>query len=184
MTALDLFARWRVRLGYLVAVVVLLLARPTPLSMLLGAVVGAVGLAVRAYAAGYLHKQEILITSGPYAHTRNPLYFGSSILASGAALAMHSVWAAALLLIYFALVYGLVMRREEMELRSKHGAAFENYAVTVPLFLPRLVSRASAADNALGFRWQQFRRNHEYQATLGFVLFLLALVVIWRLRAH
>ena len=81
MTALDFFARWRVRLGYLVAVVVLLLARPTPLSMLLGAVVGAVGLAVRAYAAGYLHKQEILITSGPNAHTRNPLYYGSSILA-------------------------------------------------------------------------------------------------------
>jgi len=54
----------------------------------------------------------------------------------------------------------------------------------VPLFLPRLVSRAGAADNALGFRWHQFRKNHEYQATLGFILFLLALVVIWRLRAH
>ena len=150
----------------------------------MGAIVGAVGLAIRAYAAGYLHKQEILTTTGPYAYTRNPLYFGSSILALGAAIAMHSLWAAALLLIYFASVYGLVMRREEVELRMKHGAAFDNYAASVPLFLPRLVSRAAAGDSPIAFSWQQFRKNHETQATLGFLLLLVALVAIWRLRAY
>jgi protein-S-isoprenylcysteine O-methyltransferase Ste14 len=183
VTTLDFFARWRVRLGYILAVAVLLLARPTPLSLLLGAVVGAVGLAIRAYAAGFLHKQEILTTVGPYAYTRNPLYFGSSILAAGAAIATHSWWAAAILLFYFALVYRLVMRREEMELRAKHGVAFDAYAAAVPLFFPSLAPRLQGSTKG-GFSWQQYRKNHEYEAILGFVLLLLALIVIWYLRAR
>jgi len=183
VSALDFFARWRVRLGYILAVAVLLLARPTLLSLLVGAVVGAVGLAIRAYAAGFLHKQEILTTAGPYAHTRNPLYFGSSILAAGAAIATHSWWAAAILLFYFALVYRLVMWREEMELRVKHGSAFDAYAAAVPLFFPSLTPRLRPATNG-GFSWQQYRKNHEYEAILGFVLLLLALIAIWYLRAR
>jgi protein-S-isoprenylcysteine O-methyltransferase Ste14 len=184
VTALDFFARWRVRLGYLLAVVVLLLARPTPLSILIGAFVGIIGLAMRAYGAGYLHKQEILIIGGPYAYTRNPLYFGSSILAAGAAIAMRSWWAALLLLVYFVLVYRFVMRREEIELRLKHGAAFDAYAARVPLFFPRVSSSTPVDATKMGFSWRQFRKNHEHQATLGFMCLLLALVVIWRLRAH
>lgn len=183
MTALDFFSRWRVRIGYLIAVVALLLARPTPRSILLGAAIGLIGLAIRACAAGYLHKQEVLTTTGPYAYTRNPLYFGSSILAIGAAAAMHSWLAAMLLLVYFALVYSFVMRREEMELRGKHGAAFDAFAATVPLFFPRLMPNPQPGDANGSFSWAQYRRNHEYEALVGFLLFLIGLAVIWRLRA-
>jgi len=184
VTARDFFARWRVRLGYLLAVIALLLARPTPRSILLGAAVGVVGLATRAYAAGYLHKQEVLTTTGPYAYTRNPLYFGSSLLAAGAAVAMHSWWAAAVLLIYFAVVYSLVMRREETELRLKHGAAFDAYASTVPLFFPRLNAGTTSASKNSGFSWRQYRKNREYRAAFGFSLLLIGLAVIWLLRAR
>lgn len=182
MTALDFFARWRVRLGYFLAVIVLWLARPTPRSILLGAALGFLGLCVRAYAAGFLHKQEVLTMTGPYARTRNPLYFGSSLLTIGAAVAMNSWVAAALLIVYFALVYSFVMRREAMELRQKHGAAFDEYAAAVPLFFPRVWGRTSAPNNIGHFSWQQYQKNHEYEATVGFLLLLVALVVIWRLR--
>jgi protein-S-isoprenylcysteine O-methyltransferase Ste14 len=185
MTALDFFARYRVRLGYLLAVVMLLLARPTVHSIFLGALVGLVGLGVRAYAAGYLHKQKVLTTTGPYAYTRNPLYFGSSILAAGAAVAMHSWWAAAILLAYFAVVYSFVMRREELELRQQHGVAFDAYAVAVPLFFPRLAPAASANTPDGGFSWQQYKKNQEYRAAIGFLLFLgllCGLAVFLRMR--
>lgn len=190
MTPLDFFARWRVRIGYLLAVVVLYLSRPVPRSILIGAAVGIVGLAIRAYAAGYLHKQAVLTTAGPYAHTRNPLYFGSSILAVAAAVAMNSWSSAILLLVYFALVYTFVMRREELELRQQHGAAFDAYAQSVPLFFPRLnparqstVSSLDSAVTAAGaFTWSQFRRNHEHQAAIGFLFLLLLLVILWRLH--
>lgn len=182
MTALDFFARWRVRLGYVLALVVLWLARPTPHSILFGAALGFFGLWIRAYAAGFLYKQEVLTVTGPYARTRNPLYFGSSLLTVGAAVAMHSWWAAALLITYFALVYGFVMRREEIELRRQHGAAFDSYAAAVPLFFPRLSVGALGTTGNGGFSWKQYRKNHEYEAGIGFVLLLIALAVIWFLR--
>jgi protein-S-isoprenylcysteine O-methyltransferase Ste14 len=184
VTVLDFFARWRVRLGYPLAIVVLWLARPTPRSILLGACVGILGLAIRAYAAGYLHKQEVLTTTGPYARTRNPLYFGSGILAVGAAVCTNSWWSAAALLLYFALVYSFVMRREEIELRAKHGAAFDAYAAAVPLFFPAVFVRTGGKARNGGFRWQQYRKNHEYQAAQGFFLLLIALAAIWYFRAH
>jgi protein-S-isoprenylcysteine O-methyltransferase Ste14 len=183
MKALDFFARQRVRIGYILAVIVLYFSRPLPRPILMGACVGLLGLAIRAYAAGYLHKQAVLTTSGPYARTRNPLYFGSSILAAGAAIAMNSWFSAALLLLYFALVYTLVMRREEIELRGHHGAEFEAYANSVPLFFPRLTAAKQPAATAGSFSWSQYRKNHEYQAALGFLFLLLALIVIWRLHA-
>ena len=179
---MDFFARWRVRIGYFLAVLVLWLARPAPKWIFVGGAVGLLGLAIRAYAAGYLHKQEILTVSGPYAYTRNPLYFGSSILTAGAAIAMHSVWSAALLLIYFALVYSFVMRREEMELRRKHGAAFDEYSSRVTLFFPWFPSAPQSNSQEPAFSWARYKKNHEYQALGGFLLLLIALAVIWRLR--
>jgi len=183
MTVLDFFSRWRVRIGYLIAVVALVLAQPTQRSILLGAAIGLLGLAIRAYSAGYLHKQEVLTTTGPYAYTRNPLYLGSGILAIGAAMALRSWPAAVLLLVYFALVYSFVMRREEMELRAKHGAAFDAYTASVPLFFPRLMPIRPSGGAGGSFSWAQYKRNHEYEALVGFLLLLVVLAVIWRLRA-
>jgi protein-S-isoprenylcysteine O-methyltransferase Ste14 len=182
VTASDLFARWRVRLGYFLAAVVLFLARPTPQSILLGAAIGLIGLVIRAWAAGYLHKQEVLTVTGPYAYTRNPLYFGSSLLTVGAAVAMHSLLAAVLLWLYFALVYSFVMRREERELRAKHSASFDSYAASVPLFFPGPPASLHQAGAAGRFSWPQYKKNHEYQAALGFLLLLVLLVLIWRIH--
>ncbi len=75
MSSTAFFARWRVRAGYPLAAVVLWLARPSPQSILAGAIIGAIGLWIRARAAGYLQKQQVLTVTGPYAYTRNPLAF-------------------------------------------------------------------------------------------------------------
>ena len=178
------FALWRVRLGYLVAILVLFFARPNPRSIAIGAAIGVFGLWLRAYAAGFLKKQEVLTTTGPYAFTRNPLYFGSSILAAGAAWAMHSWISAAALGVYFAVVYYVVMRREEGELRGHFGDDFERYAKRVPLFFPRLIPVKSVGEDAGSFSFPQYKKNHEHQASLGFVLLLVLLLGIWALRLH
>jgi protein-S-isoprenylcysteine O-methyltransferase Ste14 len=176
------FARWRVRVGYLLAIVVLVLARPTPQSIAIGGVVGLIGLWVRALAAGHLHKQEVLTVSGPYAHTRNPLYFGSAILTFGAAAAMNSWIAAVLLLAYFAIFYSVVMRKEEGELLFHHGAAFEEYAKAVPLFFPRVTAAKLGLGVERAFSLAQYKKNREYRAAIGFLLLLVLLVIEWRLR--
>jgi protein-S-isoprenylcysteine O-methyltransferase Ste14 len=180
--ASALFARWRVRLGYVLAVFVLCFSRPSPKSVAAGASVGIVGLWLRAYAAGYLHKQEVLTVTGPYAYTRNPLYLGSAVLALGAGIATRSWISGAILLIYFAVVYSVVMRREEGELLGHHGAAFQEYAAAVPLFLPRLTAARLPGASAGQFSFARYKKNHEYQAALGYLLLQAALLVLWRLR--
>jgi Phospholipid methyltransferase len=183
MSAAAFFARWRVRLGYPLALVVLLLARPTPKSILAGAVIGAIGLSVRALAAGHLRKQQVLTVTGPYAYTRNPLYLGSFILIIGAAVAAYSWPSALILFCYFALFYSFVMRREEGELYQHHGDAFQAYARTVPLFFPRVTPAKLPTDNPGAFSFAQYKKNREYRATIGFLLLLLVFAVIWRLRS-
>jgi protein-S-isoprenylcysteine O-methyltransferase Ste14 len=177
------FVRWRVRLGYPLAFAALIFARPHPRSIMCGALVGMMGLALRAWAAGYLHKQEVLTVTGPYAYTRNPLYLGSAILALGAAIAARS-WVSALILgTYFVIFYSIVMRKEEDELRLRHGANFDRYAASVSQFLPRLSPTKLQRGSKGSFSTTQYKKNHEWQASVGFLLLLVVLVLIWHFRA-
>ena len=183
MTALalssEIRARWRVRISYPVALACLWLARPAPASLALGASIAAAGLLVRGAAAGHLRKGEQLATSGPYACTRNPLYLGSALLATGFAVGSHSWLVAGILAAYFAVFYPATMRREEQEVRARYGCAFDDYAARVPLFWPR-PSRAGAGQAR--FSWALYRRNRECRVALGFLagVALLWLRMPWR----
>ena len=178
----NFFVRWRVRLGYPLAIVVLYFSRPTPRSILFGALAGVLGLSIRACAAGYLHKQEVLTVTGPYAHTRNPLYLGSAILALGAGIATRSWFSALILIAYFTVFYSIVMRREANELQLRHGAAFEEYARAVPLFIPRLTAAKLPGNSAGSFSFSQYKKNHEWEAAVGFLFLILVLILIRSLR--
>ena len=164
--------RWRVRTGYPVAVIYWLLARPSLRSILIGGVVAALGLVIRGVSSGYLRKDRELAVSGPYARTRNPLYFGSAFIALGFAIAGASWSAALLVLVYFGVFYYAVMRNEENDLRKRFGRPFEEYVADVPLFFPKLFGATreptapeSSASGA--FSWAQYRKNREYQALIG-----------------
>jgi len=180
----EFFVRWRVRLGYPLAIAVLWFSQPTPRSVLFGATVGVLGLWLRAYAAGYLHKQEVLTVTGPYSHTRNPLYLGSAILALGVGIAAKSLLSAVILVAYFAVFYSMVMRREEAELRAHHGAALDEYARAVPIFLPHLRRAKLPSASPGAFSIARYRENHEWRAAAGYLFILAVLLVIWRLRLH
>jgi len=173
------WARWRVRVGYPLAVLYAWLAEPRPLWLAAGAVIALLGLALRAAAAGRLRKHEALATSGPYRFTRNPLYLGSAMLAAGVLVAGRSWIAAAVVAAYFAVFYRAAMRQEEQELRTRYAAAFEEYAARVPLFWPRLMPASGGSGE---FSWQLYRRNREYQAALGTAvgLGLLLAKMLWR----
>jgi len=174
--------RWRVRIGYPVGIACFLLAHPVPLSLACGGALAALGLALRAAAAGHLCKHEALATGGPYAWTRNPLYLGSLLMGAGFLLAAASWIASALAAVYLAIFYPGVVRREEEELRAEYGAAFENYARQVPLFWPR--PPGARAGSAERFSWDQYRRNREYQALAGagLAFVILAAEMLWRAR--
>jgi protein-S-isoprenylcysteine O-methyltransferase Ste14 len=171
--------RWRVRIGYPVAVLYWLLAKPTPRWIAIGAAVAVFGLIVRAAASGELRKNQELATSGIYARTRNPLYLGSAILAAGFIIAGHSLWAGLLVAVYFSVFYYAVMRNEEDDLRAKFGVSFQQYSESVPLFFPSIFKAERLPSGGVPqqtFSWQQFRRNREYKAMIGTVG---ALAIVW-----
>ena len=168
--------RIRVPLGFVFAAVYLWLARPTPLFMLLSLLLVIPGLWLRAYASGYVKKNTELTMTGPYAHTRNPLYLGSMLIAFGFVLASRSLWIAAALVVLFAFIYVPVIRSEEAFLRSKF-AGFDNYAARVPRVLPRLTP-ASFGDLEKGsFSRELYRKHREYNALIGAVAIYAALAL-------
>ena len=174
------WARWRAPLGYPVAALCLWLARPTFISIFIGSVVAVFGLLIRGAAAGHLRKREALAHTGLYTRTRNPLYFGSAVIAAGFVLTSRSWIVAVLQGLYFVIFYAQVMRREESELRQQYGRAFDDYAASVPLFWPRLRSKVSARDTQFSFA--QYIRNREYHAAIGAALLIVVLLALatWR----
>ena len=88
MTYSEVAKRLRLPLGFLFGIAYLVFARPTPLTLAVGGAIALIGVVVRAWASGHISKNERLATSGPYAHTRNPLYFGSFLIAAGFAFLM------------------------------------------------------------------------------------------------
>jgi protein-S-isoprenylcysteine O-methyltransferase Ste14 len=169
----NFWIRWRVRVGYPVGILAFWFARPQLKWLLCGAGIAFLGLLVRGYAAGHLRKHQQLAVSGPYAFTRNPLYFGSVLLAAGFSVASHSWISAVLLAAYLAIFYPVVIRREQSELKTLYGDAFVEYAARVPAFWPRL-SPATASNEP--FSWPLYRKNREYEAAIGLAL---AMVILW-----
>jgi phospholipid methyltransferase len=160
-------------------------ATPRTDLLMLGAVLAVVGLAIRGWAAGAIHKDHELTTTGPYAFTRNPLYVGSLFLGGGVALAGgHWMWPIVFSAFYLT-VYTRTMSGEHQHLARLFPEQFPRYVAAVPAFLPRLTpyrstdstsdGAASAPDSPTadgepsggGFQWAQYRRNREWEASLG-----------------
>jgi protein-S-isoprenylcysteine O-methyltransferase Ste14 len=183
-TWIKLMAEWsqiarriRVPLGFVFAVLYFWLARPSWRSMALGAILIVPGLVIRAMASGHVRKNEALATSGPYAYTRNPLYLGSLLMGLGFALAARSWWVGIFLVVMFFAIYVPVIRDEEAFLRRMFPE-FEEYARRVPRMLPRLTPASRApSDDPSGFAFDLYLQHREYNALLGAVGMVAALIV-------
>jgi len=169
--------RIRVPLGFIFAVIFVLLAQPTRNSLIAGTLVLLPGLVLRGLASGHVQKDKQLTTSGPYAYTRNPLYLGSLMLAAGFAIAARSWWVVAIMLMMFAVIYVPVIAGEERYLR-KAFPEYDDYARHVPRLLPRLTRYGNPQS---AYSSARYWKHREYQASIGCVVVLAVLVVklVW-----
>jgi protein-S-isoprenylcysteine O-methyltransferase Ste14 len=185
----DWITRWqrvarriRVPLGFLTAGLYLFdlwRRAPQPAAVTWSLALVLPGLWLRGYAAGYVKKNRELTVTGPYAHTRNPLYLGSMLIAAGFAVALLS-WPIALLLAGgFAVIYIPVIASEERFLRSAFPE-FDAYCRLVPRLVPRLTpATQSGAESASGaFSLSLYLRHREYNAGIGAALLYLSLLFL------
>ena len=122
-----------------------------------------------------------LITRGPFAHVRNPLYLGNMLLYLGLGIMSNAFWLSMAAMAYFFWQYSLIVSLEEEYLMRTFKDEFIRYCASVPRFLPAL-KRYPAGSNPQpepdvrrGFRSE--KRTLQAIAILTLLLF-----VIWRAR--
>ena len=181
MTFEQAARRLRLPLGFLLAALYLAFGPPpSPITLAVGGGLALVGLLIRAWAAGHIVKNDRLATTGPYAHTRNPLYFGSFLIAAGFAVAAH--WSLLLIVIaFFALVYGPTIQKERSKISARFPDAYARWEQNVPPFVPRPTPwRDPMAAESERFSPSLYMRHGEWRAGLGFILALVWLVLRMR----
>ncbi len=161
-------ARLRVPLGFLFAVLVIVLARPTGSTLAVGGAIALVGEVLRIWAAGHLNKSREVTQSGPYHYFAHPLYVGSSVMGVGLALASGSVWVVVLIVLYLGSTITAAIKSEEAFLRQKFGDQYDRYRRGEG-------GSTDAAAATRRFSVAQARANHEYRAMIGVVLAVLVL---------
>lgn len=113
---------------------------------------------------------EILLTAGPYAYVRNPMYLGILVLTTTLAL-MSGLWYAPLIVwATYAFVYSNVIPYEEAYLRERFGRAYESYVRAVPRLIP--VFQGYPERQGV-FRLQEGLANEVASWTVGVVLLIL-----------
>jgi len=70
---------------------------------------------------------SVLITSGPYCHSRNPLYIGLTLVQVGAAMWFNNAWVLAMTAVSVAVISRYAIRREERYLERLFGTAYLDY---------------------------------------------------------
>jgi protein-S-isoprenylcysteine O-methyltransferase Ste14 len=165
--------RIRVPLGFALGAFYLWRARPTWAFLVLGTVMAALGILIRALASGHVQKNLVLTTTGPYSHVRNPLYLGSIIIGIGFAIAARDWWIVVAVILLFVVIYLPVIRSEEAFLRSQFRD-YEAYARRVPSLLPHTLLFRHITT---GFSRKLYLRHREYNSLLGAAVMLTALVV-------
>ncbi len=183
--------------GVLLPIAVLLLLVPSPRLSQDPAAIGVLGLAVAvigqviriatvglAYIirGGKDHRvyAEDLVTTGMYAHSRNPMYLANLFLLVGLALASNS-WVFVSVGIPLALVmHAAIIAAEEDYLRAKFGAEFEAYCARVPRLFPRLRGILKTL-SGMQFDWRRVLQK-EYAAPFDWLSATAVIVALnlWR----
>jgi len=164
-----------------IALIVLYAATAKPIAVLvvIGLPIAFVGALVRLYASGFIVKNAVLATDGPYRFVRHPLYTGNILLIVGFALAGSLWWGLPLALFFFWFYYPTAIEYEDRKLHRIFGAAWEQWSAHTPALLPRAggTSPALASDR----RWSLSVSNQRNGEVL-FVVFCFACIgwVAWR----
>jgi protein-S-isoprenylcysteine O-methyltransferase Ste14 len=162
---------------------IILLAHPTIASLIFGYAFILAGEAVRLWGVGYvgfitrtrnIRAADTLVTNGPYAYMRNPLYLGNFLLSLGVCIALNAAmpWILAAYVILFAIQYYFIIKLEEEALEIKFGEKYVKYKNAVPVFLP--VLKSYPEKTGIRFSLQTALRNEKHTFTTIFVMMIIS----------
>ncbi|MDP8237480.1 MAG: isoprenylcysteine carboxylmethyltransferase family protein [Candidatus Hatepunaea meridiana] len=117
-----------------------------------------------------------LITSGPYARVRNPLYTANMLIYTGYALASGALfpYLPIVAFIYFAFQYLMIIKLEENTLIELFGQEYKEYCQQVPKLIPGFISIKRGNDPDLNIR---MALKQEKRTLQGFFMVWVLLVL-------
>ena len=77
-----------------------------------------------------------LVSTGPFARVRNPLYLGNLLIWAGFALSANLLWLVPVIVVLVGLEYHAIVRWEEALLESRLGESYRDYMRRVPRWVP------------------------------------------------
>jgi protein-S-isoprenylcysteine O-methyltransferase Ste14 len=95
-----------------------------------------------------------LVSAGPFAIVRNPLYLGNIALWAGFSLAAGLPWMVLVVVLLLGFTYHAIVRWEEGLLESRLGDSYRRYASRVPRWIPSGISITKRADSDATFSWR------------------------------
>lgn len=173
---------------YPLAIWLFLRAEISEFSLALGAAIIFLGEFMRLWADAYVGVQKVnwtkkwrneakighLVTGGPYAYVRNPLYVGTFIIGVGLCVIVKNAWLAAGSLLFFISAYRSKTRQEEMVIADEWGEEFERYCKVVPRWFPTLRPYPKALRYGQ-WRWEGIKASKEWKTLIWITVCVLAL---------
>ncbi len=159
-------------------VLAILFSNAGPISTIVGLTLIIAGEFIRIWSVGYagartratsLGAARDLVTAGPYAHTRNPIYIGNILIAFGFSVMSNIRFLMLLSAIWFPLQYWLIVRAEEEYLLKEFGWRYERYTQNVPRFLFRATPYLYRSNHDFSLRRAL---RSERQTLIGIILLI------------
>ena len=95
-----------------------------------------------------------LVTYGPFAWSRNPLYNGNFLIWMGFVIVSGVYWFLPIAVLLFVVEYTLIVRYEEGVLESIFGAEYLAYKARTPRWLPRPPAEPARGPRCYGEAWR------------------------------
>jgi hypothetical protein len=129
-------------------------------------------IAARNYKAKTSLESRRLVTGGPYALVRNPMYLGTFLIGAGIILILFAWWVFFLFLAIFLTIYLMQVRREEAVLKERFGAEYIEYCKKVARFFPNLmVLKEIKLLKCFSFGWSGLKK--ELSSFAGALVFII-----------
>ena len=130
-------------------IIILIIAKTSWMSFCAGLLLLFIGEGIRFWGVAYAGSAtrttgragaDRLVTGGPFAYVRNPLYLGNFLLSFGLLIMSWAwmPWMIFIFLLLFYMQYDLIVKHEENYLSEHFGQEYKDYKSHVPRWFPKL----------------------------------------------
>jgi protein-S-isoprenylcysteine O-methyltransferase Ste14 len=177
-------------LPFLAAMVIF--ARPTAATLIVGFIAVAAGELVRFWGVVYAGRltrvtgsvgAPEVIVAGPFAYVRNPLYIGNIVAYVGIGIMANALvpWLVVAAALWFVFQYYEIVLLEEEFLEKEFGEKYLAFKRNVPRFIPRRSAYVPAEAKRQPPKWREALRS-ERRTFQALVIVCAAILVLWCVR--